>query len=366
MFHPSAGQFLECELVAPPATWVHQRAEALLRAFCLGEEASVAQHMSILNSGVPKYLTLASAEILDALKDLQVHARCLSGLLAERCALTHEPLREDAEQEEVEQLHLLIERLSELVEAASARDRAAVQRYWRQWAADACSENGGRAAHRFLKAKHAWTPSVVKLSSGIVTARPEAYLEVQRSLWKDVWQAIDCPGRCPHAALPSNLPARGNGGCQLPQLDPEALRVAAASFSASTATQLDGWALKSLRLLSSEALWVLVVMFTATDMHGMIPSQCSLVTMPMLPKPAGGHRLIGLFAAYARLWVRARLQPVQQWEHAFQAPWQAASAGRAPLDPVCRLEIAAEAGQAQGLVAATGFGAEVWFFNHRD
>ena len=73
----------------------------------------------------------------------------------------------------------------------------------------------------------------------------------------------------------------------------------------------------------------------------------------MLPKKAGGHRLIGIFASYQRLFMRLQVPRLRAWETAaVPDPFLAAGAGRSPVDPVWYAEIAAEVGTAEGKVAS--------------
>eukprot|EP00959_Pyramimonas_sp_CCMP1952_P204683 4279935-Pyramimonas_sp.AAC.1 len=45
-----------------------------------------------------------------------------------------------------------------------------------------------------------------------------------------------------------------------------------------------------------------------------LPHPAQVLLTSLLPKPAGGHRPIGLFSALHRLWARARRPYAERWE----------------------------------------------------
>ena len=104
--------------------------------------------------------------------------------------------------------------------------------------------------------------------------------------------------------------------------------------------------------LSEPALEALAALFNITTVTGVFPRQVARLLAPMLPKKAGGHRLIGLFPAYYRLWARSSVEQVKAWEQVIEQPWMAASTGRQPTDSVWRTEVLAEEAQSRGEYAA--------------
>ena len=130
----------------------------------------------------------------------------------------------------------------------------------------------------------------------------------RRASGKKVWEADTVAfreGQCPPA--PEGVPRRGFGKQQPPpELKPEDLRKAARAWPWHTATQMDGINLKSIEGMSDEGLRSLAKMFYITDMTGLIPQQLAQTVMPAIPKPTGGHRLVGIFPFYWRLCAAVR------------------------------------------------------------
>ena len=88
-------------------------------------------------------------------------------------------------------------------------------------------------------------------------------------------------------------------------------------------------------MLSDDCLSVLCDMFHITACTGISPAATSWDTCPLLPKKAGGHRLIGLFPMYQRVFMKLHVAMMRQWESAWAADsFMGAGSGRAPLDAV--------------------------------
>ena len=111
--------------------------------------------------------------------------------------------------------------------------------------------------------------------------------------------------------VPSKLRGRG---APWKRLGPAALRSLAANFAGGTASSLDGFRMGHLRLLSDEALTSLEDLMLCTDIVGMLPPQTVGIAMPTIPKASGGHRLIGLFSFFYRLWAASRRPVAAEWE----------------------------------------------------
>ncbi len=84
----------------------------------------------------------------------------------------------------------------------------------------------------------------------------------------------------------------------------------------------------------------------------MWPTQTSLVTMPLIGKPRGGHRGIGKMTALYRVWSKARRPEAVAWEAKHDRPYFAAAAGAGPIDAVHRQAMRQEAAVASGDAAA--------------
>ena len=98
-----------------------------------------------------------------------------------------------------------------------------------------------------------------------------------------------------------------------------------------------------LTMLSDESLECLADLHQCIDMHGILPSQCWNTSIPMLPKPNGGNRLIGLFSFLYRSWAGSRRSYSKEWEPKFDEPFFAAAKGRMATDVVWRTMVEAEA-----------------------
>ena len=188
-----------------------------------------------------------------------------------------------------------------------------------------------------------------------LTNHPAAVLEAAVNKWSEVWGAepLGAASEFPLPCPPSCVPGRGFGPQSPPRpLEANDLRTAAASFNMRTAVQLDGIRLKQLSWVSDQALAALAALFNVTSVTGVFPRQVARLLAPMLPKKASGHRIIGLFPAYYRLWSRAVVGQVKMWEERVDQPWMAASTGREPTDAVWRTEVGAEESQARNEFAA--------------
>ena len=237
-------------------------------------------------------------------------------------------------------------------------DLKANRAVWQQWADDAMA-GGARVAHQVTRGGAGWRPTPVEVQEGDgevrLSSHPANVLAAAVNKWAEVWGADPAGSSCesPLPIPPPVIPARGFGTQRPPpSLRAGDLRRAASTFGIRTAVQLDGLRLKQLSWLSAQALEALAAMFDVTSVTGVFPRQVCRVLAPMLPKKAGGHRLIGLFPAYYRLWSRTVVGQVRDWEAAIDQPWMAASKGRQPTDSVWRSEVRAEQCKCRGEFAA--------------
>ena len=95
------------------------------------------------------------------------------------------------------------------------------------------------------------------------------------------------------------------------------------------------------------------MLYRAIEKRGMWPTQVAAATMPLIPKPSGGHRPIGLLCGVYRLWAKARRPVAQQWERDNPRTFFCAEEGNGPADTMWRLAARQEAGGAVGLAAGT-------------
>ncbi len=234
-----------------------------------------------------------------------------------------------------------MERIRVETDKAMAEDRADAEKKWRKWIGDNF-DSGAKNAHAFVRGPQGLEPSAVVDEAGVVHSDPFQLLEYQRSKHAKLWKVANDKTLL-------NWPSRE----ALPLADVARIRAAAATFDTSTACAYDGFRMRHYTLLSDPALSVVASMFRCMELLGALPPQLDLVTIPMLPKPKGGFRAIGIFPSLYRLWARTRKPEADAWEEAHRRPYYSAAAGRSAQDTVWRQAIRAEAGVNQGLEAAS-------------
>ncbi len=198
-------------------------------------------------------------------------------------------------------------------------------RGWKDWL-EADWHQGARRAHAYTKVPTGWHPTVATSARGIVSAAPSAILHAMRDKYAKYWAAAERP-------VTYRWPDRCDA---LPLLTPEQIRSASLSFARRTAVTYDGWHVRQFALVSDEGLTVLATILAVVEKAGMWPTQASLVTMPLIGKPRGGHRGIGKLAALDRVWTKSRRPYAETWEAEHDRPFFAASAGAGPIDAVHR------------------------------
>ncbi len=110
----------------------------------------------------------------------------------------------------------------------------------------------------------------------------------------------------------------------------------------------DGFHPRQLGDLSEEALAVLATIYQVVEVSGQWPRQISLVSTPMLPKPKGGFRPIGLLSGADRCWAKARRDLTDVWEAAHQRAFLSAAKGNGSLETMWRMAARQEAGTSDG------------------
>ena len=210
--------------------------------------------------------------------------------------------------------------------------KAAQENLWQRWAQQAMN-NGARAAHRYTKVE-ATAATVLDDDFGRPSALPLDILKYEVNKWRRIWGAKTVPTfsrSCP--CLPSVLPSRGFGDEAATDYiyTPAAIRAATGVFSAQTAWGADGFHVRHFGLLTDEALQVLGDLLHVTSATGISPAATSFVTCPLLPKKTGGHRVIGFFPAYQRLYMKLHVDRMRTWEQQWAADvFLGAGARRAP------------------------------------
>ncbi len=257
-------------------------------------------------------------------------------------------VRRDGDGERDDMKAMLTQRLEEAREAISEGRTAAEQddkrhaeERWRAWIAEG-ADAGARNAHAAVRLPVQWSPTVVEDAQHVYTADPMKLLEAQRREYIGEWQAVETPAaRSGWRAMPP-----------LEAMSPAHLRATALQVAERTTQTYDGFHPRHMALLSDPALAALGTLYQAMEAAAMWPTQIGLVTMPALPKPLGGFRLIGIFAAVYRIWSKARRPEAQAWEDAHDRPYFACGADRGAIDVVWRQAMRAEAAVADDLHAA--------------
>eukprot|EP00969_Alexandrium_andersonii_P051417 2258808-Alexandrium_andersonii.AAC.1 len=77
--------------------------------------------------------------------------------------------------------------------------------------------------------------------------------------------------------------------------------------------------------------------------------------MRQIPKPEGGHRLVGVLHVLARVWARLRFSLVRQWDQWHQSRVFWAGRGRSSVMCAYSHDLAAEVATARGGHSASVF-----------
>ena len=102
---------------------------------------------------------------------------------------------------------------------------------------------------------------------------------------------------------------------QLPDITPDELRLAAASFPRDTGLGSDNISPRALLRLSDEAMEALATLLSKMERTGTWTKELNLVLVVLLAKPDGGFRPIGLLPTIIRVWMRARTAQIRAWEN---------------------------------------------------
>ncbi len=241
---------------------------------------------------------------------------------------------------QVEQAQGVMDAIDKDLQAQAQEDGAEERRRWRDWLKEDAAA-GAAHAHAYSRLPDEWVPTQAMDSQGVISADPNLLLEAIRSAYAAKWQAAERQTRYAWREREA-----------LTRLQPDELRAASLAFSKRTASTFDGLHPRHFALLSDQALAALATIYEAVELLGAWPKQLDLVIMPLIPKPKGGFRPIGLLAGAYRLWAKARRGEADRWEAQNQRPYFAAAAGSGPLDAVWRQAVRQEAGVAQGNEAA--------------
>jgi hypothetical protein len=233
------------------------------------------------------------------------------------------------------------ERIKEGRTVKERDDQHKAEERWRAWITEG-ADAGARNAHAAVRMPSQWNPTVAEDSQQIYTADPMKLLEAQRREYIAEWRASESP-----------IARNGWKAMQpLPAMTAEHLRATAREVAERTTQTYDGFHPRHISMLCDQALAALSTLYQAMEAAALWPTQVSLVTMPALPKPLGGFRLIGIFAAVYRVWSKARRPEAQAWEDDHDRPYFACGADRGAVDVVWRQAMRAEVAVAADQQAA--------------
>ena len=164
-----------------------------------------------------------------------------------------------------------------------------------------------------------------------------AYQDLQ---WRPRWASSAAP---PIKELALSLIQEGLY-LEVPAITGETVASAANQFKAKTAWGPDGLHVRQCALLSQPLLNAMATSMEIFSCAGLAPRQAMLVTAPLIPKPTGGQRPIGIFSAWKRLWSKTNRQVGRRWleEYARGNPILAAVPGKTSVDPACRIAAAGQ------------------------
>ena len=167
---------------------------------------------------------------------------------------------------------------------------------WEEWIRRAFEEDGAARVYRFVKGPAAASPLLqFQVGEDLPAATLQELVELKAKPWKELWLP-DGAEFLPLLQLP--LEERALPG---PLPDPEEFRGLIRSYRWSTAIGCDHWAPRSLAMLSDQLIKDLVELCAAMILHGVMPTQLSLLLVVLIPKTEGGERPIGIFPTVLRL-----------------------------------------------------------------
>ena len=199
---------------------------------------------------------------------------------------------------------------------------------WKIWADEAFS-GGARKAHAFLRSGDPSAP--VDLQRG----RYEE-VQVQRQTWEKIWAPANAPVI---EALAGRLVAEP-GLVRSPEIfQPSQIIEAVKTFSPATAWGPDGLHVRQYAAMAEPSIQALAVFFQLFSESGVAPTPSRAVVNPLVPKPAGGHRPIGIFSSWYRLWGATCKAVGRSWFEAYTAtrPALAAAPNRHTVEPIWRV-----------------------------
>ncbi len=240
-----------------------------------------------------------------------------------------------------EEIQQLKSRIHAALKEAEGADEARAKKAWHAWICEGLDE-GARNAHAASRLPNEWVPTTTTAADGItVMSNPSELLQAQRNKYVERW----CPTEQPRRIDWETREA-------LPRAGADLVERASAAFRWSTAATYDGIHPRHLSMLCKAGREAVAALWEAMELLGDLPQQLKLVTMPLMAKPQGGYRAIGMMTALYRVWAKARRVEATAWEEKHARSYWSADRGNAPADTIWRQEARQEARVSDGDQAA--------------
>ena len=235
-----------------------------------------------------------------------------------------------------------LDALLEEAEAGVAREdklrKADAAVRWREWAKLA-SAGGAGGAHRWTKLQAPWRPHAVNTPGSGWSASPADILTDEARRKALVWECSEL-GEGRQDIIRQEA---------LPEPTPEEVFAAARTFRAGRARAFDAVHMRHFTMLPKEGLLAWGRFFVLIERIAVWPRAMWCVQMPLLEKPKGGYRGIGILPGAYRLWARVRRPWARAWEQQHRNPRLVACAGISCIDVIWRHATRCEGAVADGL-----------------
>ncbi len=193
---------------------------------------------------------------------------------------------------------------------------------------------------------HAFTKPKLYVAAAPVAVqgerRPVSLAKAKLGFWARQWRVEDSAlqnGPKPWIAV--HLTQDDRDQCQ--PLSGSDLLQAGSAFKVNTALKLDALHPRVLRQTYADTLDVLADLLNRIELQHEWPGQVQGIVYVLIDKIGGGERPIGIFAGMVRLWERARLPQLREWQQRTLRDYDFARAGTTAEDAVWHQLLEAEA-----------------------
>eukprot|EP00959_Pyramimonas_sp_CCMP1952_P116192 2428940-Pyramimonas_sp.AAC.1 len=91
------------------------------------------------------------------------------------------------------------------------------------------------------------------------------------------------------------------------------MRAVSHRYKLTSATSVDGFHTRHFSSISDQGLLALMSLYAVMEATSILPNQVRTIVAPLLAKPAGGWRPIGLFSSCYRCWGKLRRPIAASW-----------------------------------------------------